>query len=289
MARGIDHLVLVVRDLEAARETYRRLGFTLIPIAHHPWGTSNSLVQFDGNFLELLAIHDADRIKDGPADAFSFGTFCKRFGEQREGFAMLVLEGHDPDQDRVDFETAGLQVYRPFSFERDATLPDGSVERVGFSLTFTSHPEIKDAGFFTCHQHNPAAFWKPRYQVHENTGRQISEVIMVAEDPDRFAAFYQGFSGSDRVDTQSGEWAVSTPRGQISVMSPERYSELTGTEIGDDIAGPHFAAYKVKVGDLQAAEKTISADAVEFDRVDRRLVVGAAQAHGTTIVFEENG
>ncbi len=288
MARGIDHLVLVVHDLEAARETYRRLGFTLTPIAHHPWGTSNSLVQLDGNFLELLAIHDADRIKDGPAGAFSFGTFCQRFAEQREGFAMLVLESHDPDQDRADFEAAGLQVYRPFSFERDAALPDGSVERIGFSLTFTSHPGIAEAGFFTCYQHNPAAFWKPQYQVHENTGQQISEVIMVADDPDRFAAFYQGFSGSNRVETRPGEWTVSTPRGRISVMTPDTCSARIGADYGNgDIAGPHFAAYKVRVSDLRATERALSSEALDVDRIDGRIVVGAAQAHGATILFEE--
>ena len=51
MNRAIDHLVLCVRDLEAARAIYRRLGFTLTPPARHPWGTGNSLVQLQGNFL----------------------------------------------------------------------------------------------------------------------------------------------------------------------------------------------------------------------------------------------
>ena len=47
MVDGIDHLVLCVRDLERARDLYRRLGFTLTPPARHPFGTGNSLVQFE--------------------------------------------------------------------------------------------------------------------------------------------------------------------------------------------------------------------------------------------------
>ncbi len=46
--RPIDHLVLAVRDLDAARATYGRLGFTLTPVARHPFGTANSLIQLNG-------------------------------------------------------------------------------------------------------------------------------------------------------------------------------------------------------------------------------------------------
>ena len=52
MTRGIDHLVLAVRDLEKARTFYQRLGFTLTPRAQHPWGTANHLAQLNGCFLE---------------------------------------------------------------------------------------------------------------------------------------------------------------------------------------------------------------------------------------------
>ena len=44
MPRRIDHLVLAVNDLDAARDTYGRLGFTLTPVARHPFGTANSLI-----------------------------------------------------------------------------------------------------------------------------------------------------------------------------------------------------------------------------------------------------
>ena len=43
MPRGIDHLVIAVRDLDAARATYQRLGFTLTPEARHPFGNCDHL------------------------------------------------------------------------------------------------------------------------------------------------------------------------------------------------------------------------------------------------------
>ena len=56
MARGLDHLVHAVRDLDAAGELYGRLGFTVGARNRHPWGTHNRIVQLPGFFIELLAI-----------------------------------------------------------------------------------------------------------------------------------------------------------------------------------------------------------------------------------------
>ena len=53
---GLDHLVLCVRDLEAARAAYTHFGFTVTPRAVHPFGTGNSLVQLEGTYLELLTV-----------------------------------------------------------------------------------------------------------------------------------------------------------------------------------------------------------------------------------------
>ncbi|MGB8511504.1 MAG: VOC family protein, partial [Pseudolabrys sp.] len=54
MARGLDHIVHAVRDLDAAADLYRRLGFTVGARNKHPWGTYNHIVQLPGFFIELL-------------------------------------------------------------------------------------------------------------------------------------------------------------------------------------------------------------------------------------------
>jgi catechol 2,3-dioxygenase-like lactoylglutathione lyase family enzyme len=54
---GIDHIPTVVSDLEAARETYRRIGFSLKPGRPHDNGLRNSHVKFpDGSGIELLSV-----------------------------------------------------------------------------------------------------------------------------------------------------------------------------------------------------------------------------------------
>ena len=56
---GIDHVLIGVRDLEAARAQYARLGFNSTPRGRHVgWGTANYCIMFERDYLELLGIVD---------------------------------------------------------------------------------------------------------------------------------------------------------------------------------------------------------------------------------------
>ncbi len=110
--RGIDHLVLAVRDLDAARAFYAGLGFQLTPVARHPWGTWNSLVQFDGVFLELLTVASPTRSWRRRPGALLRGLQPRR--ARAAGRAtMLVLDSADEAADRSDFAVRGLPLYEP--------------------------------------------------------------------------------------------------------------------------------------------------------------------------------
>ena len=62
MARGLDHIVHAVRDLNAAADLYRRLGFTVGARNKHPWGTYNHIVQLPGFFIELLTLGEPEKL-----------------------------------------------------------------------------------------------------------------------------------------------------------------------------------------------------------------------------------
>ncbi len=58
MIKGIDHLVIVVKDLDQAAQDYQQLGFTVVPGGQHPVGSHNVLISFaDGSYLELIAFY----------------------------------------------------------------------------------------------------------------------------------------------------------------------------------------------------------------------------------------
>src|ERR1041385_18666 len=55
---GIDHLVILVKDLDASRERYARLGFAATPRGTHSahMGTGNYLFILERDYIELLGV-----------------------------------------------------------------------------------------------------------------------------------------------------------------------------------------------------------------------------------------
>ncbi len=286
MNRGIDHLVLCVSDLELARDRYATLGFTTTPPAAHPFGTGNSLVQLQGNFLELLAIVDNSKISSATDKKFSFGDYNRAFLTRREGMSMLVFEGHDADGDRAEFLAKKLQTYDVFHFERKATLPEGEKVTVGFSLAFVTEPSIPDAVFFTCQQHAPEYFWKPEYQNHENGALAVTETVMVAEDPTDLSRTLEALQGNAARSTHDGALRVQTARGDVSILAPDHFESRFGAPSpGSD--RPHFAAFGISVRDIALTETLLTRNSVAYRRTGNTLQVDPKATFGVHIEFTQ--
>ena len=283
--RGIDHLVLAVADLEAARRRYAALGFTLTPLARHPFGTANSLVQLDGAFLELLSVADPAAIPPHEPGRFSFAAFNRDFLGHGEGFSMLVLDSPDARADNEAFGQAGLVTYEPFDFSRIAELPSGETAKVGFSLAFTGHPEIESAGFFVCQQHAPEHFWRPEFQRHDNTARRVEEVCLVAHRPLHFAKFLQAFAGSDQIVASESRVEITTARGTIAVLTGDGFADRYGTAPPRAHRLPILAGYTVGVSDLNPVRAAVERAGVATADGDGRLSVVPEDAFGTVLAF----
>jgi catechol 2,3-dioxygenase-like lactoylglutathione lyase family enzyme len=142
----LDHVVFVVRDLQAAIDDYRRRGFTVTPGGEHTDGlTHNALVPFaDGSYLEIVAFRDLGRslthrwwriAADGggladfallsddlAGDSAALGELVKT--PPREGGRIR------PDGVELKWRTAGLKPPLPFVIEdvtaRDMRVPGGA-------------------------------------------------------------------------------------------------------------------------------------------------------------------
>ena len=55
---GIDHAVVVVRDIDKAAENWKRLGFTVSPRGTHSakMGSGNYTIMLDPDYMELLGV-----------------------------------------------------------------------------------------------------------------------------------------------------------------------------------------------------------------------------------------
>jgi catechol 2,3-dioxygenase-like lactoylglutathione lyase family enzyme len=283
-ARGLDHLVIGVADLDAAGTFYEALGFRVGARNRHPWGTENRIVQFPGAFLELITIGDGTLIPLHAPQRFSFGAFVRDALARGEGMSMLVLESRDAVGDAVGFRKDGIGDFEPFFFERQARRPDGSEVRVAFSLAFAENKAASECGFFLCQQHEPQNFWNPAFQQHENGAGGLSAVFMVAEEPAAQTAFLAAFSGAESFATAEAGLRLPLPRGRLEVLTPEAAAAMLDDDRGQEQAC--FAGFAVTVPDLGPVRARLAERDIAYRHDGARIVVPASTALGCAIVFE---
>jgi hypothetical protein len=253
MARGLDHIVHAVRDLEAAADAYRSLGFTVGVRNRHPWGTHNHIVQFPGFFIEILTMAEPDKLGD---DGFStmFGGYHRDFLERREGFSMLILESRDAAADQHDFAAAKIAASPAMRFEREGKRPDGSKVQVAFSLAFARDLQAPQIGLAVCQQHFPENFWNADFQRHANGTTGVRGVVMVAADPAGHAAAIEAFAGARAEHISAREIAIATPRGTITILTPAAFQERFHIAAPDLADGARLAALQLGCDRLSGSE-----------------------------------
>jgi catechol 2,3-dioxygenase-like lactoylglutathione lyase family enzyme len=114
----LDHLVILVRDLEVASADYERLGFAVTPGGEHADGlTRNALVPFeDGTYFELVSFLDPE---DPTDNIWGWRGFYLQ-----EGLIDYCAASDDLDSDVRRLESLGFVVDGPDDGGR--RLPDGT-------------------------------------------------------------------------------------------------------------------------------------------------------------------
>ncbi len=109
----LDHVLIAVRDLSLAADSYRSLGFKVTPEGRHPGrGTHNRLMVFGPEYLELIAVHDPTTTPFRPS--------MSSFLEAREGLYMFALGTSDIDGTVGEIRSRGGSVDTPVPGRRDA-------------------------------------------------------------------------------------------------------------------------------------------------------------------------
>src|SRR5689334_10222127 len=128
MILGIDHIVIVVHDLDKAISDYSSLGFTVVPGGEHADGiTHNALVAFaDGAYLELVAFK-----QEAPQH-----FFYRPHG--KEGMVTYALLPGNIEEDIAAARERGLEIEGPIPGGR--VRPDG--EHLKWQLGRPAAPEL---------------------------------------------------------------------------------------------------------------------------------------------------
>ena len=127
MIQGIDHLVIVVKDIAQAARDYQELGFTVVPGGEHPVGSHNMLISFqDGAYIEIIAFY-RDAIEHRWWDPLQRG----------ERFVDFCLQTDNLRGDTEKLQAAGVAINNPVPWSRKR--PDGYELKWLLSLATGSH------------------------------------------------------------------------------------------------------------------------------------------------------
>ena len=270
MPRALDHIVIPSHDLDAQADLFRRLGFQVGARNCHPWGTENHIVQFDGAFLELIALGEGFVAPETAPKEFSFAGAVASFLSHDEGMAMLVMRSDDAEADRREFVRTGLGDFSRFYFRREGRRPNGEVVTVAFSLAFAASPAFPSTSFFVCQQHHPENFWSRAAQLHPNGALGVAGLRLAHPRPEEGLEFLAKFFAAP-ADRKGAGYVFGLDEGVIGELREGPAPSLTLLEI--------------RVADLRAAERRLAQEGVAFSKRDGRLEIAAGDAMGLELAF----
>jgi hypothetical protein len=275
---GLDHAVVVVKNLDGAAESWKRLGFTLSPRGTHSakMGTGNYTIMLDPDYIELLGVLDETE-HNAPTSAF--------LAKRGEGIERIAFTAVDSAAGAEEIRARGYAPLGPTDFERPVTMPDGSQSAAKFR-TFQWPIEEAPAGvrIFACQHKTRDTVWIPELMRHANGAKRLRQALMVSPEPAQDAAHLGRLidrevrtepdgaiaiaSGSDRADF------VFLTKDQLS----RRYPEISLAGLPERGG----AGLVLATSDLAATEKAVGSAG---RRSGAAVCVTPAAANGTLLVF----
>lgn len=179
---GLDHVVLMVRDLDEGARRWSELGFTVAPRGLHTavMGTANHTIMLRHDYIELIGVV-AETERNLPGRQF--------LAKRGEGMERAAFTGTDADDGVAELKERGFAALGPYDFGRPVELPDGRKVQATFR-TFVWPVEERPGGLrvFACQHLTREHVWIPELTRHANTAYRIDRVEMLSPDPAKAAA-----------------------------------------------------------------------------------------------------
>jgi hypothetical protein len=201
---GIDHAVIMVRDLDKAAANWKQLGFTVSPRGTHSahMGSGNYTIMLDPDYIELLGVLTPTE-HNVPARAFL---------DKREGIERIAFTAVDSAAGAEEIRARGYPPIGPTDFERPVTMPDDTLSAAKFR-TF-QWPVAEAPGgvrLFACQHKTRETVWIPELMKHANGARRLRQVLIVAPEPAKEAAHLSRMI--DRETRNEADGAIAVPSG----------------------------------------------------------------------------
>jgi len=256
MLQGIDHLVIVVQDLDQAARDYEQLGFTVIPGGKHPVGSHNALISFaDGSYLEIIAFY---------REAKDHRWWSPL--QQGERLVDYCMQTDDLPGDTRKLREAGVAINDPVPWSR--TRPDGYELKWILSLATGSHRGVAP---FLIQDVTPRHERIPRTFKHKNGAAGIRTMTVAAGELSAIERWYEAVLGQTRTAITDDSLSA---RGRRYKVGPHTLDFLLPLESQSPLVN------WMRIFGPSPYAATLHGDFSSFDVLNPKLTHGANLAFG---------
>jgi hypothetical protein len=269
----LDHVVVNVRDqIDAALETWRRLGFTMTPRGYHTLGSVNHLAILGSEYLELIA-------------AASGETRRAEILAAPVGLNGLVFATEDSAAAYHALREAGVPAQPPLEFSRPVELPAGT--RDATFRTVNLAPGTVPAGrIYFCHHLTRDLVWRDEWRHHGNGAIGILRAVIAARVPSMLAALFRRMFGDEAVQSDGPGYSLAVGLSRFDIVTPDRLAGDFADAAPIDERTEYMAALTIRTRSLERTAAALAAGAVRGVRREAdRIVVPAAETFGVTLEF----
>jgi catechol 2,3-dioxygenase-like lactoylglutathione lyase family enzyme len=273
---GADHVVITVRDLDAAAAQWKQLGFTVSPRGTHSpqMGSANYTIMFGEDYLELLGVlHDTEHNKP-----------TRDYLARREGIERTAFTTDDAAAGVADLKARGLVPLGPTHFGRPVDLPNGGKTEAKFNVfRWPLNESPGGMRIFACQHLTREAVWIAELQQHANGAARIARIEILSPDP-QAAAAHMGRLIDQPVATSHDAFRVPSggKRADFLFYNQAGFAQRYPDAIRKGAPGDGVAALAIGTANVAIAAKALGSLGVKHDGA---ISVPAALANGVIVSF----
>jgi hypothetical protein len=281
---GVDHVFLLVHDLDARRAAFERMGFTVSPRGLHSAakGSANHTIMFPHDYVELLGI-----VAETPGNAGRRAVLR----DAGEGLHAVACRIDDAAAAGAALAAHGVATEGYSEFARPVPLPGGGEAEAAFATLQFVADETPVGLCFMCEHRTRKTVWLPELLEHANTATALHAVVAAVADPADAARRFARLFRDGAVAPIQGGAAVRTGErsATITLLTPDAFAaEFSWCPLADTPTGA-YAALQIAVRDLGAAQSALEASGLEWRRTERGVAVAPRDAGGAGVEFVSAG
>jgi hypothetical protein len=268
---GLDHVLVGVKDLAAARAAWARLGFNPAPLGRHVGRpTANHCLMFPNDYVELIGLLPG---------AEQASRLTRLLAERGEGAIGAAFAATSPEAAHEGFARAGLSPAPIAELRR----PDPDGREMRFRLVELPAEATPDLRLFVCHHDTPELVRRPEWLEHPNGAVGLRSLTVVVDDPEARQPGLERLLGAGATAATDDVVTAFIGRHRLRFVTEE---DLAFLHPELDLAPgpvPRGAALSIEVRSLDHAAELLERNGVAFAEAGDALLIPPEEATGVLL------